>query len=154
MMAIFPDINQQTIFLSRSDSSEPLSSFAYSPFKLDDAIWPSVEHYFQAMKFIDPEQQAKIRQAKNPTQARKAGRSRLKEIRADWKTTKQAFMTRAIYTKCRTYPEIAQQLIDSHPNQIIENSQYDYFWGCGRDRRGQNYYGKILMAVRDKLMSE
>ena len=63
-------------------------------------------------------------------------------------------MTRAIYTKCRSYPEIAKQLIDSHPNQIIENSQYDYFWGCGRDRRGQNYYGKILMAVRDKLMSE
>ena len=31
-------------------------------------------------------------------------------------------MTRAIYTKCRTYPEIAQQLIDSHPNQIIENN--------------------------------
>ena len=154
MMAIFPDINQQAIFLSRSDSSEPLSSFAYSPFELDGAIWPSVEHYFQAMKFTDPEQQTNILEAKNPRQARKKGRSRLKKIRGDWKTTKQAFMTRAIYTKCRSYPEIAKQLIDSYPNQIIENSQYDYFWGCGRDRRGQNYYGKILMAVRDKLMSE
>ena len=154
MMAIFPDINQQAIFLSRSDISEPLSSFAYSPFELDGAIWPSVEHYFQAMKFTDPVQQANIREAKNPRQARKTGRSRLKKIRGDWKTTKQAFMTRAIYTKCRSYPEIAKQLIDSHPNQIIENSQYDYFWGCGQDRRGQNYYGKILMAVRDKLMSE
>ena len=154
MMAIFPDINQQAIFLSRSDSSEPLSSFAYSPFELDGAIWPSVEHYFQAMKFTDPEQQTNILEAKNPRQARKKGRSRLKKIRGDWKTTKQAFMTRAIYTKCRSYPEITKQLIDSYPNQIIENSQYDYFWGCGRDRRGQNYYGKILMAVRDKLMSE
>jgi predicted NAD-dependent protein-ADP-ribosyltransferase YbiA (DUF1768 family) len=31
---------------------------------------------------------------------------------------------------------------------------YDYYWGVGRDGRGYNVFGKVLMAVRDKLMEE
>ena len=31
---------------------------------------------------------------------------------------------------------------------------YDYYWGVGRDGRGHNVFGKVLMAVRDKLMQE
>ena len=35
-----------------------------------------------------------------------------------------------------------------------ELSGYDYFWGSGRDMRGKNNFGKVLMGVRDKLRSE
>lgn len=34
---------------------------------------------------------------------------------------------------------------------IMETSQYDYFWGCGRDTRGLSAYGKVLMGVRARL---
>ena len=37
---------------------------------------------------------------------------------------------------------------------IVESSLYDHYWGCGRDQRGHNYYGKMLMDVRDKLRAE
>jgi predicted NAD-dependent protein-ADP-ribosyltransferase YbiA (DUF1768 family) len=37
---------------------------------------------------------------------------------------------------------------------LVESSNYDYFWGCGRDRRGENMYGKVLMNVREKLREE
>lgn len=37
---------------------------------------------------------------------------------------------------------------------LMENSQYDYYWGCGRDRLGHNAYGKVLINVRKKLREE
>ncbi len=152
-MALFSDIDEQAIFLSRTNSHEPLSSFAHYPFELDNVMWPSVEHYFQAMKFTNQQHQNNIREAKSPELARSRGRSRLKKMRPDWGTKKRAYMTRASYIKCRTYPQIANQLMVSNPKKIIENNQYDYFWGCGRDRRGLNVFGEILMDIRQKLLS-
>ncbi|MGB1090832.1 MAG: NADAR domain-containing protein, partial [Oceanobacter sp.] len=46
------------------------------------------------------------------------------------------------------------QLLDSGDIEIKEVSQYDYFWGCGRDLRGQNAFGKMLMDIRAKLKEE
>ena len=31
---------------------------------------------------------------------------------------------------------------------------YDCYWGCGRDTRGLNTYGKVLMNVRARLRKE
>jgi predicted NAD-dependent protein-ADP-ribosyltransferase YbiA (DUF1768 family) len=55
------------------------------------------------------------------------------------------------FLKCRTHEDAAKALLATGDNRILEASQYDYRWGCGRDGRGNNAYGKILMAVRDKL---
>jgi predicted NAD-dependent protein-ADP-ribosyltransferase YbiA (DUF1768 family) len=33
----------------------------------------------------------------------------------------------------------------------VENSPIDYFWGCGAEKTGQNYLGKILMSVREEI---
>jgi len=63
-------------------------------------------------------------------------------------------MTRAIYTKCRSHSDISNRLLETKTATIIENNNTDYFWGCGRDRRGNNIYGKVLMDVRAKLMEE
>lgn len=63
-------------------------------------------------------------------------------------------MTRALYTKCKTHPDVAEQLLKTGSSKLVENSLYDYYWGCGRDRRGTNMYGQVLMNVRDKLLSE
>ena len=57
-------------------------------------------------------------------------------------------MTRAVYIRARSHPELAQELLNTGDQTLVENSQYDYFWGCGRDRRGNNTYGKVLMNVR------
>ena len=49
---------------------------------------------------------------------------------------------------------IAEALLATGDTHLIENNNYDYFWGCGRDRRGENMYGKVLMNVREKLREE
>lgn len=153
-MSLFPQLDETAIFLSRTDVDEPLSSYAQYGFHLDDKDWPSVAHYFHAMKFDDQAYQDKIRAASHPKQAKRLGRSRLKKIRGDWSDVKTTIMTRAVYTKCRQHKEIAELLLETADRQITEDNAYDYFWGCGRDRRGENNYGKVLMSVRNKLREE
>jgi ribA/ribD-fused uncharacterized protein len=145
--------DQQALYFSRTDVDQTFSTYAAYPFNLDENVWPTAEHYYQAMKFTDPAYQEKIRLAATPAQARKLGRTRLKRIRSDWAKVKIAYMTRAIYTRCKTYPEQASLLSQSEV-KLVENSQYDYFWGCGRDRRGNNHYGQVLMNIRDKLRQQ
>ena len=150
-MALFPQMDDNAVFVSRTDPDDPLGSYQALPFFLDDAEWPSIAHYFHAMKFADPAMREKIRQAPTPAKAARLGRSRLKRIRRDWRDVRITVMTRAVYISCRSHPQQADALEKTGDNLIIENNSYDYFWGCGRDRRGDNHYGKILMNVRSKL---
>ncbi len=76
------------------------------------------------------------------------------KIRKDWSKVRRVIMTRGIYTKCRTHPDVAQRLLATGDAQLVETTQYDYFWGSGRDRRGSNAYGAVLMDVRKKLQEE
>ena len=153
-MALFPAIEDDAIFLSRSDESEVLASYAANSFQLDDFTWPTVEHYFQAMKFDDQHYQRKISLAPSAKKARQLGRTRLKKIRKAWKTTRKIMMTRAVYISARTNQAVYDALMQTADKQIIESSAYDYYWGWGRDRRGENQYGKVLMQVRAKLRQE
>jgi ribA/ribD-fused uncharacterized protein len=154
MPPLFPEEQPFAEHLSRSDVMNRLGTFSRDGFSLEGHDWPSVEHYYQAMKFVDADYRERIRQAEHPRQARKLGRSRWKKRRKDWAQVKVTIMTRGVYTKCRTHPDIAGALLATGAATLVENSNYDYFWGCGRDRRGANMYGKVLMNVREKLRQE
>jgi len=144
----------EPLYLSRSDETNPLSSFSRHAFQLDDADWPTVEHYYQGMKFIDPDQRAAIRDTPSPAEARQLAEQHPRAVRKDWKKIRKTIMTRGIYIKCLIHSDVATALLETKAQKLVENSQYDYFWGCGRDGRGHNTYGKVLMDVREKLKSE
>lgn len=153
---LFPDLDEDTLFLSRSNIDEVLGTYSEYPFDLDGEHWLTVEHYFQGMKFIEssPEQFKKIVKAKTAKQAKRLGRNRLAKLRKDWKQVRRVVMTRAVYTKAKTHRQVAEALLNTGSRKIMENSQYDYYWGCGRDRRAENIYGQVLMDVREKLKEE
>lgn len=151
---LFSEEDVDAIYFSRADVDQNLGAWSDHAFVLDGKEWPTVEHYYQAMKFEDQGYQEKIRQAGSPKQARKLGRRRFKKLRNDWSKVKEVFMTRALYTKCKTYSNVARELLDTESKKLVESSSYDYYWGCGRDRRGSNIYGQVLMNVRNKLREE
>lgn len=150
----FDKKEEKRLTLSRIDPTNPLASYSKHAFELDGFEWPSVEHYYQAMKFGDAEYREQIRQAPHPADATKLGKSKKHDRRKDWNKVRVTYMTRGTYIKCRTHPEVAQTLLDTGDIEITEVSQYDYFWGSGRDMRGDNAFGKMLMEIRDKLRSE
>ncbi len=141
-------------YLSRSDVNHSLSSYSRLGFELDGAEWPSVEHYYQGMKFEDGELRELVRTTEHPAKAVKLANANKGMVRKDWPQIREIMMTRAVYIKCRTHEAVASTLLATGDQQIIESSQYDYYWGCGRDGRGHNAFGKVLMAVRDKLLEE
>ena len=101
-----------------------LSNFAAYPFELDGKRWPTSEHYFQAMKFLNPETQNLIRSLDTPGRAAKVGR-REKPLRKDWESVKDQVM--------------------------FEHTKNDSYWAEGGDGSGKNRLGEVLMAVRDSL---
>ncbi|MBT8119818.1 MAG: NADAR family protein [Gammaproteobacteria bacterium] len=140
--------------VARTDVNHPLSAYSRFGFELDGVEWPSVEHYYQAMKFEDGEIRESIRSADHPEKASKLSKANKKLVRKDWSQVRQVMITRAVYTKCRSHQEIADLLLSTGDKHIVEATMYDYYWGVGRDGRGHNVFGKVLMAVRDKLMQE
>jgi len=151
---MFSSRTDDRYYVVRTDVDNPLSAYSKFGFELDGAEWPSVEHYYQGMKFQEGEIRESIRSADHPAKASKLAKANKKLVRKDWSEVRQVMMTRAVYTKCRTHQEIADMLLATGEQPIVETSMYDYYWGCGRDGRGHNIFGKVLMAVRDKLMEE
>ncbi|MCY3818049.1 MAG: NADAR family protein [Gammaproteobacteria bacterium] len=150
----FEPIDQDTVLVSMEDANDPLSAWSRHGFELDGETWPSVAHYVEAMKFTDIDLRRTICAADTPCAARRLARRNRRRIRDDWNALRETYMTRGVYRKCRTSQDAAAALLDTGERRIVETSQYDYYWGCGRDTRGLNTYGKVLMQVRARLRNE
>lgn len=150
-MPFFPDTDENAIYFSMFDEQQLWCRTTSKPFNLEGVEWPSLEHYFQAMRFTDQAYQKRICAAGSPEAVTKLAKTWLKSKRKDWKQVRATVMTRGLYMQCQMYPEMAQALLETDDNRLVENSLYDYFWGCGRDRRGENQYGKVLMNIRSRL---
>ena len=135
------------------DQSMPwfeLSNFYRHSFDLDGECWPTVEHYYQATKFSDEDYRTKIRNAANPREAKRLGRNN-PDIYTDWEEWKEAVMYKALLAKFSN-SILAEKLISTGTNMIVESSPEDSYWGAGRDGKGQNRLGEILMHVRDDIV--
>lgn len=77
-------------------------------------------------------------------------RSKVK-IRPDWEDVKISIMKKALYAKFTQNPFLKECLLTTGDREIIENSPFDNFWGCGSDGNGQNHLGKLLVKLRDHL---
>src|SRR5688572_12916175 len=75
------------------------SNFSKHEVKIDDRIWPTAEHYFQAAKFIDPADCTVIFSAATPFVAAQLGRDRTRSFRKDWDDVRDDVMLRVLMAK-------------------------------------------------------
>ncbi len=128
--------------------------------------WKTNEHYYQAQKFAGvnhPEATSLIEQifsAPSPEVAAALGRrnerNRPELLREDWGQSKSAVMQAALRAKFAVHKGPRQLLLSPEMRRatIVETAPHDYFWGQGFDGSGHNTLGKLLMKVRDELVSE
>lgn len=138
-------------FYTKLDEYGEFSNFSHHGIEMNGLWWPTVEHYFQAQKFEDSEYQEKIRNAASSKQAAELGRSRKLPIRDDWEAVKDELMSQAVLKKFETHEKLAELLLSTGDQDIVENAPGDYYWGCGKDGTGLNKLGHILVKVRSQL---
>ncbi|GAB4202929.1 MAG: NADAR family protein [Coleofasciculaceae cyanobacterium] len=141
-------------FYKLSDPYGCFSNFSPHPIEVDGLDWQTVEHYYQAQKFVATENERLIqviRDAQTPMEAAQIGRDRTLKLRCDWEEVKQQVMWQGVLTKFLTHTDIQAILLDTGDRLIVEDSPTDYYWGCGQDKTGQNQLGKILMNVRQEI---
>lgn len=123
-----------------------LSNF-YPSFIDEGKGYPTVEHYFQAMKTFNLAQHEKIRLAATPGQAKRFGR--VCDLRADWEQVKDDIMLQALRLKFQD-PELRAQLIATGDEYLVEgNTWNDCYWGVCQGI-GKNRLGELLMQVREE----
>ncbi|MBF2065390.1 MAG: NADAR family protein [Calothrix sp. C42_A2020_038] len=130
------------------------SNFSLHAIEIEGTIWPTVEHYYQAQKFVGSLDAAiipAIYAAQTPEIAAALGRDCRRCLRPDWDIVKTKVMQKAVYQKFFTHIDIREVLLNTGEELLVEDSPCDYFWGCGADKSGQNHLGKILMYVRNEL---
>lgn len=138
-------------FFSKSETHREFSNFAPFGIELDEAWWPTVEHYYQARKFTDPDLRAKIRKAEKPPIAKGLADKNKAMTRLDWDQLKDEVMYRAVRCKFERHDELKAMLLATGDEELVESAPTDAYWGVGRDGTGQNRLGQILMRIRDEL---
>jgi len=142
-----------------------LSHFHPSPIVIDGTDWPTVEHFYQSQKSLDPRYRAAIRACDTANAVKRLASipapgsadrgswfvAHRKQPRPDWADVRLDLMRRADTAKYTQNPDLARRLLATGAAEIVEDAKHDSFWGAGRDGSGQNWTGRILMDVREAL---
>lgn len=141
------------ITFSRLDENHILSSCFDHELYLEQKRWLSMEHYFQ-IQIAGSHKQVKEIERRDALQAHYYAKPWYRIKRRGWRALRRVLMTRAAYTKAQMYPDVKDYLLQTQERLMVESSQYDYYWGLGRDQRGENMFGRVWMDVRTKLQEE
>lgn len=139
----------------------------YSPFIDENKInYSCAEQYMmyqKALLFNDEEIAKKIIESKNPSIMKSLGQQVKNFDEKVWINNREKIVYKGNYYKFTQNPELKNKLIKSNKLIIAEASPFDRIWGIGFDAKkalhvsvnkwGKNLLGKILMDVRENIIS-
>jgi ribA/ribD-fused uncharacterized protein len=156
------------------------SNFYPSPIDIEGTQYPTNEHFYQALKFLGPDQTIRsreyaelIRQQNTPNKAKILANQKLKggyawvkplneiiraypdvTMRADFEQVKDNLMRWGVFQKFLQNPQLFQILDSTGLSYLAEHTSRDSYWGDGGDGSGKNMLGRILMETRSILRRE
>ena len=131
-----------------------LSNFYPCPILYEGIVYPTNEHFFQAMKTLDIETRKAIAAAPTPGAAKRMGRH--VSLPPDWEKIKVDVMRTGLMLKF-TDAALAEKLLATGDEELVEgNWWHDQTWGscfCPDHCRtpGRNLLGMLLMELRKEL---
>lgn len=144
-----------------------LSNFYHCEIYYQGIVYPSVEHYYVALKcnndqMIDGVYYTRgdfrelISKIKTAGKAKKMGRTL--SLRKDWEDVKLKVMEYGLRQKYN-HPELKEQLLSTGDNELVEgNWWHDNVFGsctCARcGNKGANHLGRLLMTIREEIKAK
>ena len=120
--------------------------------------------YQKAILFNDPDvAQEILKSADDPKLVKALGRTVKGFTQTVWDEKKFEIVLTGNLEKFRQNPELKELLLATEGRELVEASPMDRVWGIGfgaknalknRHRWGQNLLGRVLMQVREELLSE
>jgi ribA/ribD-fused uncharacterized protein len=135
------------------------SLYTDKPIRAPRGIVLSVEHGYQADKFVDEENRVKVLEAEDGKQAKKRSEALQKagaEIWEDWDYRKLRSMREWTVAKFHPGTLLASRLVGTYPEELIEGNDWDdLYWGVDLETGvGENRLGILLMEIRTDLMDK
>lgn len=128
-----------------------LSNFSDDGITVNGLYYPTTEHFFQSLKFIEPTIAQQVRAQERPIQAFYEGRKNRRYLRQDWEQVKDDVMRFAVMTKALTHAHVREEILATGEAELVEKNEKDGYWGCGKNGDGKNMLGQIWMEVRASL---
>lgn len=147
----------QTVTINFYEATKPygcFSNFSRHEVDVDGQKWPTSEHCFQALKFLDYSDVEAVRAAPTPFEAAMIGRQRGRSLRADWEKIKDEAMLRVLRAKFTQHQELRRVLCSTNGAALVEHTANDSYWGDGGDGSGKNKLGALLQQVRAELVTD
>ena len=141
-------------FYSTKDAYGCFSNFAPLTFRINNKVWKTSEHYFQAQKFAGTEHEEELRLVASPMVVARMGRSRQRPLRKDWEAVKDDIMREALRAKFTQNEDLKKILLETGDATLVEHTKNDSYWGDGGDGSGKNMLGRLLMELREELKAE
>jgi ribA/ribD-fused uncharacterized protein len=163
------DVVEEPILFFGADESKGeyrhFSNMSEHRITIDDVQFKTVEHYLQAMKareFEDEEMYQKILKTKTPKAAKAIGQKIANFKPEVWDKRKDEVMEKGVRTKFVQHPTLRKQLVETGDRMIGEANPRDTYWGIGTSMnlekakipskwRGKNMMGKLLMKLREEF---
>jgi len=125
-----------------------LSNFEPCIIIYENIKYPSSENAYQAAKSLDQSVRNMFVDI-SPTNSKKLGKQI--DIRPDWNNIKLNVMYEIVYDKFSRNNKLGDMLIETGDKYLEETNYWsDKYWGVCNGV-GQNWLGKILMDVRQKI---
>lgn len=125
-----------------------------------EVVWPTTEHYFQAQKFqhrrVSRDEYRQMTSARLAQDFAQQGQAK-GYVDPNW-NKEDVFlpaMYRALTYKFTQHPDLYKKLMETKGKILVEDTAQstgwdDTRWGAGKEYKGQNYLGRLLMYIRDK----
>lgn len=128
-----------------------LANFSEHPICIDGSTWQTVEHYFQAQKFIDSRLRLIVQNQPTAAAAKHFAKQNATSRRSDWLLVRDEVMFRGIRAKFLQHEDLRDKLLGTTPAIIVEDCDDDLYWCGGRRNAGKNRMGELLMQLRAEL---
>lgn len=128
-----------------------LSNFWPCDVEIENIIYPSAEHAYQAMKTSNRDIKLCIKMLSTAAVAKELGKEL--NLRQNWPLLKLYYMQIIVHNKFNQNMNLGAMLINTGNKKLVEGNYWnDFFWGVNlKTGDGQNQLGKILTKTRDRL---